>query len=230
MKLPLIAFFALLPHALAHGDSHGSKSTDLGAEVPEGITWEQWHMKQEHNLDEYEPQVFFELHDSKGKGYLDEFDILNAYGLARDEVIGSGDGLGSHDDSEIIDQHTKNRIVKKITRLVDANEDHKITREEYMKFASNGGQFPDLNVGVGHHGDFEHEYEVHHWIKYHRDDDPDIKVIHKEDIEHELLHHEHEIEHEINEDENEKNAFISDEILDSRINYEKIPLKFKLQN
>ena len=37
-------------------------------------------------------------------------------------------------------------------------------------------------------------YEEHHWRKYHANDDPDVKIKHKEDIEHELLHHQQEIE------------------------------------
>lgn len=175
--------------------AHGTHETDLKEPLPAGLTWEQWHMKQEHGLDEFTPEVFFDLHDIKSKGYLDKNDVLNAYGLSRDEVVGKGDGLGSHDDSEVIDEEKKASIFSKIMLLMDSDIDQKITREEYLKFAENGEGFPDLGVGVGHHGDFEHEYEVHHWNKYHRDQDPDIKIVHKEDIEHELLHHEHEIEH-----------------------------------
>ncbi|ODV74946.1 nucleobindin SSP120 CYBJADRAFT_161430 [Cyberlindnera jadinii NRRL Y-1542] len=178
---------------LGHGSSH---DTDLSDNPPKGLTWEQWHMKQEHGLDEYSSGVFFQLHDSKNKGYLDGNDILNIYGLFRDEVVGKGDGLGAHDDSEVIGEDTKKKIIKQVMDLVDPNNDGRISRDEYTAFAEKGGEFPDLNVGVGHHGDFEHEYEVHHWNKYHKDSDPDIKVVHKEDIEHELLHHEHEIEHE----------------------------------
>lgn len=179
-------------------------------------------MKQEHGLDEYEPGVFFQLHDAKNKGYLDSDDILNAYGLFRDEVVGKGDGLGSHDDSETISALTKKKIVKEIMDLIDPNNDGKITLKEYMAYAGKGGELPDLNVGVGHHGDFEHEYEVHHWNKYHRDQDPDIKVVHKEDIEHELLHHEHEIEHEL-----DTTGKLSNSQFEAQIKLNKIPPKFR---
>lgn len=201
-----------------HGASH---DTDLSDNPPKGLTWEQWHMKQEHGLDEYSSGVFFQLHDSKNKGYLDGNDILNIYGLFRDEVVGKGDGLGAHDDSEVIGEDTKKKIIKQVMDLVDPNNDGRISRDEYTAFAEKGGEFPDLNVGVGHHGDFEHEYEVHHWNKYHKDSDPDIKVVHKEDIEHELLHHEHEIEHEQPEGQR-----LSDERFEERINVQKIPSQF----
>lgn len=35
---------------------------------------------------------------------------------------------------------------------------------------------------------------VHHWLKYHAKDDPDVKIVHPEDIEHEALYHAHEHE------------------------------------
>jgi hypothetical protein len=220
MRCVLIALVALISGSLAHG-TH--KDTDLKEAVPEGLTWEQWHMKQEHGLDEYDSQVFFTLHDIKDKGYLDSVDILNAYGLYRDEVVGKGDGLGSHDDSEVIDEDTKRDIVSQILKLMDADADDRVSKEEYLKFASKGGQFPDLAVGVGHHGDFEHEYEVHHWNKFHKDQDPDIKVVHKEDIEHELLHHEHEIEH--GDENNQK--ILSDAELEKFILIKNIPEMFR---
>lgn len=179
-------------------------------------------MKQEHGLDEYTPGVFFQLHDIKNKGHLDDVDILNAYGLFRDEVVGKGDGLGAHDDSETISKETKDRIVLRVMDLIDPNHDGKITLKEYMSWAENGGEFPDLDVGVGHHGDFEHEYEVHHWNKYHKDQDPEMKIVHKEDVEHELLHHEHEIEHELSE-----GAKLTEQEFEQQIKLDNIPSKYR---
>lgn len=222
MKLAsLVSIVAALVLVDAHGD-HG-KATDLKEKVPEGLTWEQWHMKKEHSLDEYDAESFFTLHDIKNKGYFDGNDILNMYGLLRDEVVGKGDGLGDHDDSEVITDETKFNIIKQIMTLIDPNHDNKITKEEYLKYKSGGGVLPDLGVGIGHHGDFEHEYEVHHWNKYHKDQDPEINIVHKEDIEHELLHHEHEIEHEFS-DQGEK---LSDSEFELKINLNNIPQFFK---
>lgn len=195
---------------------------------PEGKSWEEWHMSHEHQLDTYTPEQFFALHDVKKKGYLDASDILSLYGLDRSEVVGKGDGMGQHDESEKVDEGMSTRVVNLIMRLLDVDDDSKIWKSEYLDFAKRGNKFPDLGVGVGHHSDFELEYEIHHWNKYHKDSDPDVKNVHKEDVEHELLHHEHEIEHEEKVQRGaSRSTVITDDELESRINKENIPAKFK---
>ncbi|KAH3688727.1 hypothetical protein WICPIJ_000281 [Wickerhamomyces pijperi] len=187
----LLAISLLSPLALAHGDHDTDLSED---EIPSGLSWEKAHMKYEHDIDDYDALTFFTLHDLNNKGYMDSKDILSLYGLLREEVVGKGDGMGTHDDSEVISEETKVSVVKQILDLLDANSDDRVTKEEYLNYAKKGGEFPNLGVGIGHSQDFEREYEIHHWNKYHKDQDPDVKVIHKEDVEHELLHHEHDIE------------------------------------
>ncbi|AJV65995.1 BMC_2a_G0038800.mRNA.1.CDS.1 [Saccharomyces cerevisiae] len=210
-------------------------TAEIGSEInveneapPDGLSWEEWHMGHEHQLKDYTPETFFALHDIKKKGFLDENDILSLYGLNREEIVGAGDGMGQHDESEKIDNEMAKRVVSLIMRLLDVDDNTKITKEEYLQFAKRGNKFPDLGVGVGHHSDFELEYEIHHWNKFHKDKDPDVKVVHKEDIEHELLHHEHEIEHE---EEIQRGAsratVITDDELESRIELKNIPEKFK---
>lgn len=157
-------------------------------------SWEQWHMKEEHHLDEYDPDLFFTLHDLKSSGFWDRADLLYVYGLSRDDIVGDGSGGGDVDDHVEINQATRDGVVSNLLRLLDADNDGKVSREEFVTFKLKGGELPDLSVGVGHHGDFEAEYENHHWNEYHRDQDPDVHIKHKEDIEHELLHHEHELE------------------------------------
>lgn len=195
---------------------------------PEGLSWEQWHMLEEHSKETYTPEEFFDAHDIGNKGFFDSNDILDMYGLNRDVVIGKGNGMGKHDESEVIDPELKKRVVSLIMQLLDVDDDTKITKAEYLSFAKAGNQFPDLGVGVGHSSDFEAEYELHHWNKYHKDQDPDIKNVHKEDVEHELLHHEHEIEHE---DQTPvgaaKGTVITDDELENRIELGRIPAKFK---
>lgn len=195
---------------------------------PQGLSWEEWHMDHEHQLTKYDPETFFDLHDTKHKGYLDREDILSLYGLNRAEVVGKGDGMGQHDDSEVVDEGLADRVVSLIMKLLDVDDDTKIERSEYLTFAKKGNKMPDLGVGVGHHSDFEAEYEIHHWNEFHKDDDPDIKNVHKEDIEHELLHHEHEIEHEeIVQKGASRSTVITDDELESRIMFMNIPRKYK---
>ncbi|SCU78671.1 LAMI_0A05424g1_1 [Lachancea mirantina] len=196
---------------------------------PEGQEWEDWHMQHEHQMEKYDPETFFALHDIGKKGYLDKKDVLTMYGLDREEVVGAGDGMGSHDNSEMIDETLADRVVQLIMALLDVDDDTKIEKEEYMAFAKRGKKFPDLGVGVGHHSDFELEYEIHHWNKYHKDKDPYVKTVHKEDIEHELLHHEHEIEHEEQIQKGASRAtVITNDELESRIDLSKVPSKYRL--
>lgn len=162
--------------------------------LPKGLSWAQWHMKEEHQLDDFDAESFFTLHDLQSKGYWNKEDILYVYGLTRESVVGDGSGMGEHDHEEAITQEVKDDVVRKVLKLLDANSNGEVSREEWVLFSQHGGQLPDFGVGPGHHLDFEAEYENHHWNKYHRDQDPDVHVKHKEDIEHEILHHEHEIE------------------------------------
>ncbi|KAH3900485.1 related to Protein SSP120 [Saccharomycodes ludwigii] len=195
---------------------------------PKGMSWEAWHMQHEHQMETYTPEIFFSLHDIGNKGYLDANDIISMYGLNRDEVVGTGDGMGKHDDSEEIDSGLTARVVNFIMKLLDVDDDTKITKAEYLNFAKKGDKFPDLGVGVGHHADFELEYEIHHWNKYHKDQDPEVRNVHKEDIEHELLHHEHEIEHEETVQRGaSRQTVITDDQLESRIKLQNIPEKYR---
>ena len=221
--------FLLLPNLVSASPAVINPKVNIDVErPPEGMSWTDWHMKHEHQLDTYTPEQFFALHDMKKKGYLDRDDILALYGLNRDEVVGKGDGMGQHDESEMIDASLSERVVNFIMKLIDVNDDSKILRDEYLSFVANGGEFPDLGVGVGHHSDFELEYEIHHWNKYHKDTDPNVRIVHKEDIEHELLHHEHAIEHEEKVQRGAaRGTVITDDELESRIDLKNIPDKFK---
>lgn len=185
----------------AHGN-HGSNSYNTPEEYREGIppefegSWQRWHMFHEHGLDDFTPDVVFKLHAlSESPEFITKKDILRMYGLQRDEVVGQGDGMGGHDDSELISQELKDKVISKVFGLIDKNHDGLIDLSEWLEYSTGGGELPDFGLGPGHEYDFEEEYEKHHWLKYHSVDDPDVTVMHKEDVEHELLHHFHEIDH-----------------------------------
>lgn len=195
MKASIFVALTLIGAVFGHGDPK-SHQTNLKEKVPEGMTWQQWHMKEEHDIDSADPESFFKIHDFRKASSLNREDILRIYGLLRDEVIGDGDGMGSHDESEGISPELKDQVVSKILYLMDSDKDGEVSLEEFLKYSKNGeNEFPDVGVGIGHHLNFEEEYEQHHWNKFHAKDDPEVKNVHLEDIEHELLHHEHEIEH-----------------------------------
>ncbi|KAK6457913.1 uncharacterized protein RJT20DRAFT_125794 [Scheffersomyces xylosifermentans] len=197
MKLALIlAGSALFASGInAHGDHHQDQQ-QVKNQKPPGLSWQNWHMLEEHDLSRYDAEYFFKLHDVQGEGNWGRSDILNLYGLLRDQVVGDGSGMGEHTShhQEIITQEAKDHVVKTILALLDTNNDGVISFAEYKQFTQNGGELPDFGYGQGHHLDFESEYEEHHWKKYHMANDPDVLIKHKEDIEHELLHHKHEIE------------------------------------
>ncbi|SCV04908.1 LANO_0G14070g1_1 [Lachancea nothofagi CBS 11611] len=229
MKLNVVFLSALVASAFAiPARKDGSEINEEVEKKPAGLSWEEWHMQHEHQAEKYDAETFFILHDIGGKGYFDKEDILTMYGLSRGEVVGSGDGMGKHDNSEQIDEETSDRVFRVIMKLLDVDDDSKIEKKEFLSYAKKGNKMPDLGVGVGHHSDFELEYELHHWNKYHKDQDPDVKNVHKEDIEHDLLHHEHKIEHE---EEAQRGAtrmtVITDDELEALIKVENIPSRFK---
>lgn len=193
MKSIIVLALACASQVVAHGG--GAQEHNEIKKRPEGMSWQDWHMLEEHQVDEYDPITFFKLHDLNDNGKWESQDILNIYGLARDDVVGDGSGMGAHEhEKEIVTQESKNHVVNTIFLLIDKNQDKMIEAQEWIDFISSGKELPDFGYGQGHHLDFESEYEQHHWNKYHKNDDPDVLIKHKEDIEHELLHHEHEIE------------------------------------
>lgn len=213
MKLAILALLALV---YAHG--HEAK------QKPDGVSWQDWHMLEEHQLDLYSPDVFFMLHDLQNKGRWSKTDILSLYGLLRESIVGDGSGMGEHEHSEeVISQDSKDHVVSLILNLMDTNGDGEVSLEEWQEFAKHS-QLPDFGYGQGHHLDFEGEYEEHHWKKYHSKDDPDVLIKHKEDIEHELLHHEHEIEESHGKDPNVRK--LTQNYL-SEIKLENIPAKYR---
>ncbi|KAI5958727.1 uncharacterized protein KGF55_005725 [Candida pseudojiufengensis] len=189
MKISSIIYYLSLSiSALAHGDH----SQTVLKKKPANLRWQDWHMSEEHNLDEYDGKTFFLLHDLKGLGKWDHDDVLNLYGIKHEQIIGDGSGMG--ENSITITKETQRMVVDSIFQLFDLNNDGTISLEEWLSFHDAGKELPDFGFGQGHHLDFESEYEEHHWNKYHAQNDPDTKIKHKEDIEHELLHHKHEIE------------------------------------
>lgn len=154
--------------------------------------WQVWHMREEHGIDDFDPLSFFTLHDLDGSGTWTPNDVLNLYGLLNDKIVGDGTGMGEHKDTADIPKATKEIVLKSVLGLVDYNKDGIISQDEWKQFSDSGNVLPDFGLGPGHHGDYEYEYEVHHWLKYHAENDPDVKIVHQEDIDHEKLYHAHE--------------------------------------
>lgn len=173
-------------------------------------------------MDSFDAVSFFLIHDLADKGYWTKNDIYYIYGLTRDAVVGDGSGMGDHDHAETVPEVLKQEIAKQVMALLDPQGTGRVTKEDWVAFSNKGGVLPDVGVGPGHHMDFELEYEKHHWNEYHRDQDPDVHIKHKEDIEHEILHHEHEIEETHSDAAGRKSA----EKFRSPVNIQNIPQKY----
>lgn len=224
----VVNLFFNLGLAYGHGD-HGGHGTNYNSKeeytekIPDEFhgSWQRWHMSHEHELDDFTPSAFFQLHAVTDPDLITPKDILRMYGLQRDEVVGQGDGMGNHDNSENISPELKENIINTVLNLIDKDHNGVIDMVEWLDFSANGGEFPDFGLGPGHEYDFEEEYEKHHWLKYHAENDPDVEIMHKEDIEHELLHHFHEIEHDDEHDDehngNKKKYNVRIPILSNRI-------------
>ncbi|CAN6631822.1 hypothetical protein TRVA0_013S01486 [Trichomonascus vanleenenianus] len=203
------------------GSVFASQLPQIVTPKPGEASWQVRHMKEEHMIDSFDALSFFTLHDSDGSNTWTTNDIINLYGLLKEQVVGDGTGMGKHEQTEGIPQATKDFVLKTVLDMIDTDRDGVITLEEWRVFTQKGGELPDFGLGPGHHGDYEYEYEVHHWMTHHAKDDPDVKNVHPEDIEHERLYHA--FEHGDEAESHEKQV-------GSWAQLENIPLKFRKQH
>lgn len=155
-------------------------------------SWQVRHMKQEHGFQDWDALSFFTLHDSDGSRTWTRDDILFLYGLQKDRVVGDGTGMGRYEASKEITDEIRDNVVRTVLDLLDTDNDGVVSIDEWRVFMDRNGELPDFGLGPGHHGDYEYEYEIHHWLEHHAQDDPDVKNVHPEDIEHERLFHQQE--------------------------------------
>jgi hypothetical protein len=131
----------------------------------------------------WDPRSFFTLHDFNSDGIWQGEEILRTYGL--------------YDDSnKHITPERRGQILDELMSLMDTDGDRAVSAEEFVLFIVSGKTLPDMGTGPGHHGDYEEEYEKHHWEQYHSEDSPDEELNHPEDIEHFKKHEEMEAEQE----------------------------------
>ncbi|KAF8251543.1 hypothetical protein K440DRAFT_538828 [Wilcoxina mikolae CBS 423.85] len=183
----------LLPSlALAHG-THSSDDPDPS------LPWALRHLISEHHITNYDAGAFFTLHD---------FD--NSHTLSRDEILRL---YGSPTQNQDHIWHT-------LRSQIDANNDGELSYHEWMEWSRRGGELPDFGTGLGHHGDDETEYEIHHFEKFHKDDreDGSDMVMHQEDLDHFKLH-----------EEEEKKAALAAAVEASAVNLGNVPVKFLVQ-
>ncbi|KAI5795754.1 secretory pathway protein Ssp120 [Geopyxis carbonaria] len=188
----LLSLLLLPLAALAH-QHHDEQPSD------KPLTWAETHLRSEHHIYNYDAGAFFSLHDFDASGRLSQSELLRTYEAPPERA---------------------DEIWMTLKKLIVPNNvgTDAITRQEWMEWSARGGVLPDLGTGVGHHGDAEYEYEIHHFEKFHQDSDGDDEMIHPEDIEH-FKHHDEEDAEEARQALLEKMA----------VNVANIPMKFRVQ-
>lgn len=152
------------PLVLAHG-GHDQQPVSADAD------WATRHLLEEHHIQNFDAGSFFNLHDYDSSGFWTSDDILTTYGL-KDE------------STKHISKEQKDEAVQKIIDLFDRDKSGSISFAEFTVGDAQGLKLPDFGFGIGHHGDDEYEYEIHHFEKYHDENTREEDLTHPEDIEH----------------------------------------------
>lgn len=71
-----------------------------------------------------------------------------------------------------------------VFKIFDPSGSGLIKRDAWLDGIRAGKKLPDSQMGPGHHGDDEYEYEIHHFEKFHDENTKEEDLIHPEDIEH----------------------------------------------
>lgn len=151
----------------------------------------------------WDTNSFFILHDYNGDSVWQIDEIQRTYGLM--------DPSNKH-----LTDERKAQVTHELVALLDHDGDGTVSRAEWSDFIAHGNTLPDMGTGPGHHGDDEHEYEIHHWEKYHDEHTKLEDLTHPEDIEHFKMHEELE------------KAQEQQEVMDKKpIIEENIPAKFR---
>ncbi|KAG5925644.1 hypothetical protein E4U53_003256 [Claviceps sorghi] len=127
-------------------------------------------------MDAWNAGAFFALHDYNSDGTWQADEMLRTYGLM-------------DPSNKDMPPDKKHDVLQQLLRLLDADGDGVVSRDEFSDLIARGGTLPDLGTGPGHHGDDEYEYEIHHWEKYHDENTRLEDLTHPEDVEH-FRHHE----------------------------------------
>ncbi len=109
---------------------------------------------EEHHISNLDPSAFFSLHDYDSSTVWTPDEIRRTYGLEDEST--------AH-----IPAARKDEIVREVVKMFDYNGDGVVSREEFMAGWRDGRRLGDYGSGVGHHGDDEFEYEIHHFEKFH---------------------------------------------------------------
>ncbi|KAF8845998.1 hypothetical protein BDN67DRAFT_986404 [Paxillus ammoniavirescens] len=149
-----------------------------------GVEYAVRHMASEHHIDSFDLESFFQLHDLNRDGLWDREEIEAIYGVHH--VYSQ-----KKSKDEIEHQKKADHVVDTILKLMDKNDDGKISPEEFEAAGFKGlPSFDDIGA-EGHHYDVESEFFLHHEEQFHStpETQTDESYNHPEDLEH-FAHHE----------------------------------------
>lgn len=153
---PLVAIgIGLAGSATAHGSEAEQQSQPQHATAPTvdaNADWMTRHMAEEHHIAGFDADSFFSMHDYNDDGAWDDAEVLRTYGL-------------NDESNRHVPPERHQHVASEVRRLLDTDGDGRVSRAEFAAFAAAGGTLPDFGTGPGHHGDYEYEYEIHHWEK-----------------------------------------------------------------
>jgi len=130
-------------------------------------------MLEEHHINSFDAGTFHKFHDYDGTGSWSPDDIKRTHGLFDPSV-------------RDVSESKRAEVVQKVMELYDDNRSSSISFAEFTMQSAKGVQLPDFGLGSGHHGDdeYEYEYEILHFEKYHGDDAKEEDLTPLENIEH----------------------------------------------
>lgn len=89
---------------------------------------------EEHHISNFDPGAFFKIHDYDENGFWDGEEIMKTYGLM--DVT-----------AKDVTQKEKDEVVHEILRMMDKDNDKKVSKDEWMDFIKGGGTLPDFGYG-----------------------------------------------------------------------------------
>ncbi|WVR03980.1 hypothetical protein IAU60_000979 [Kwoniella sp. DSM 27419] len=163
--------------------AHGDHSFDLDDINDAGLSYAERHMHTEHHIDSFDLESFFKLHDLDADGFWSIDEVQAVYGLHHHSV------KDAIQQPAVRDART-DMIVDRVMLKLDANNDGKISLEEFLAGGMDGLPSFEGYKNLGHHYDEESEYFLHHEELYHStpETQTDESYNHPEDIQH-FKHH-----------------------------------------
>ncbi|KAI4120594.1 MAG: hypothetical protein LQ347_007070 [Umbilicaria vellea] len=140
-------------------------------------------MIEEHHISTFDAASFFSLHDFDSSGAWTPDEVRRLYGL-------------DDESSKEVGREKREEVTREVYRLFDADHNGLIERDEFVRSEEVmpdfgvgpghgvGANPVDKQLGPGHHGDDEYEYEIHHFEKYHDENTREEDLTHPEDIAH----------------------------------------------